>query len=210
MRQILCLYFFFVCGFSLIACSDQNAVNQRTTALETTNELAAKQPIAVTQEEQLPEKSTAGGLLDFANKILEKADEKSDEAKKAKDWMNEKFGDASGSGMQIADDASKWAADAFKKLKEKGMTTATSPAQWLQEDIRNMNALKYKVVKIELNDLEAVEDELNKLGALRWDCFHVTEKDGQAVLFFKKERRSLLKNIPVRDMMKLVPLMGNE
>ena len=208
MRQILCLYFFFVCGFSLVACSDQSVVNQPNTVSESKN-VAAKQPIAVTQQEQQPEKSKAGGLLDFANKILEKAEEKSDEAGKAKDWMNEKFGDASESGMQIADDAAKWAADAFEKLKDKGMTTAATPAQWLKDDIRNMNALKYKIVKIELNDLEAVEEELNKLGGLRWDCFHVSEKDGQTVLFLKKVRRSLLKNIPMRDMMKLVPLMGS-
>lgn len=46
-------------------------------------------------------------------------------------------------------------------------------------------------------------------GKLRWDCFHAVTKDGETILFLKKERRSILKNIPLKDMLKLVPLMGD-
>lgn len=188
----------------LLGCSSGD-----TTVPESTTEISNK-TIQKQDAQEPEEKSATKGILDFANKIIkEQADSGNENAQKAKDWMADKFGDASESGSQIADDAAKWASDAFESLKGKGLTSAENAKDWLTEDIRNMNALKYKVVKVSMNDLDAVEDQLNELGKLRWDCFHAVEKDGETVLFFKKERRSVLKNIPVKDMLRLVPLMGD-
>ena len=161
-------------------------------------------------QEQEEKKSAGKKLFDIANKLLdEKAKSGSDGAKKVQEMMGDKFSEFASDSGQIADDAAKWATDAFKSLKAKGLTSASNPKDWLTEDIRNMNALKYKVVKISMDDLDNVEDQLNRLGELRWDCFHAVEKDGETILFFKKEKRSILKNIPVKDMLKLVPLMND-
>ena len=88
------------------------------------------------------------------------------------------------------------------------MTGAGNAQEWVTEDIRNMNAFKYKIEKVSFDDLEALENQLNHLGQLKWECFHVAERGSETVMFFKKERRSLLKNIPLSDMMKIVPFMG--
>ena len=201
------------CGFIFSACSNNSETSNVEVPAPTKTTISESAPLVKVSEPQEQEKeekkSRAGGLLDMANKILDKVESESDEAKKAKEWMNDKFGGESGGESFIPEDAAKWAADAFGKLKDKGMTTAANPSEWLKEDIRNMNALKYKIVKVSLDDLDALEDQLNKMGQLKWDCFHVAEKGGDTILFFKKEKRSILKNIPVRDMMKLVPLMGN-
>lgn len=188
--------------------SAATTVSDPTTAVLETDIVQQEQD---DQEESSDDpKSATKGLLDFASKIIkEQSDSGNETAKKAQDWMTDKFGEASDSGSQIADDAAKWAADAYQSLKDKGLTSADNAKDWLTEDIRNMNALKYKIVKISMDDLDAVEDQLNDLGKLRWDCFHAVEKDGDTILFFKKERRSVLKNIPVKDMLRLVPLMGD-
>jgi hypothetical protein len=212
MRYQFCIAFLVLFGFMISACSESTPVLESNSNIRIEAKPAvgssASQPGETPQQED-EKKSTAGGLLDFANKLIEKAESNSEDAKKAKEWMNDKFGSESGGESFIPEDAAQWAADAFSKLKDKGMTSAGSPSQWLKEDIRNMNALKYKIVKVSLDDLEALEDELNRMGQLKWDCFHVAEKNGETILFFKKEKRSILKNIPVRDMMKLVPLMGD-
>ena len=179
-----------------IGCSDANIVSNAEAVAETAP--VANMTVAAEsgQQEQdgTPAKSKTKSLLDFANKVLEEqAESGSEGAQKAKEWMSDKFGDATDSGSQIADDAAEWATDAFQSLKDKGLTSADNASQWLTEDIRNMNALKYKVVKVPMDDLEALEQRLNDLGKLRWDCFHAVEKDGSTVLFFKKERRSILK-----------------
>ena len=190
----------------LIGCSETGK-----TVAESESKVVRK--VVIQQEEDAQEEgmeSPTKGLLDFANKLInEQAESGSETAKKASDWMSDKFGEASDSGSEIAEDAAKWASEAFKSLKDKGLTQADNAKDWLSEDIRNMNALKYKIVKISMSDLDAVEDQLNELGKLRWDCFHAVEKDGETILFFKKERRSVLKNIPVKDMLRLVPLMSD-
>ena len=206
MRYALSLLLIASFGFFTAACSENTPVSNRDAVA--TPEAEPSPPIA-TQEQESEKKSKVVDLLDFANKVIEKVDDSGNQADKAKQWMNEQFGGGSGDAAQVADDAAKWAADAFKKLKGTGMTTAGTPGQWLQEDISNMNALDYKVVSFKLDDLDALEDELNRLGKLRWNCFHVVEKTDQSILFFKREKRSMLKNLPVRDMMKLIPLMNN-
>ena len=205
MHKALLLLVFSVCGL-LVACRNEPGIAEVENA---PTKIVAKESSPQDQESDEKEESGAKKLLNMANKFLdEQAESGSDNAKKAQQWMSDKFGDASDSGSEIAEDAAKWASEAFESLKDKGMTSADSASQWLTEDIRNMNALKYKVIKISLDDLDELEDQLNDLGKLRWDCFHAVEKDGHTILFLKKERRSILKNIPVRDMMRLIPLMS--
>ena len=185
-------------------------VTSKPALSETKTVSSAISDTSVSNQEQSDETEDDGGLLGRAKSLLkDAADSGSKEAGAAQKWMSDKFGDATDSGSQIADDAAKWASEAFESLRDKGLTTADSASDWVTEDIRNMNALKYKIVKISMDDLEAVEDQLNDLGKLRWDCFHAVAKDGETILFFKKERRSILKNIPLKDMLKLVPLMGD-
>ena len=208
-----------IVGFvlSMFSAGCDTAVDVAGPGIEANN-VVGSAPLEATEQEQEGEpgskagepKSKAAGLLGKAKDLFQQAaDSGSEEAESAKKWMTDKFGDVSESGSQVAEDAAQWASDAFDSLKQKGLTSADNASEWVTEDIRNMNALKYKVVTVSLDDLEAVEDKLNELGKLRWDCFHVVEKDGEIVMMLKKERRSLLKNIPVKDMLRLVPLMGD-
>ncbi len=141
--------------------------------------------------------------------LKQATDSSSDGADTARKWITDRMYDATDSGTAIAGDASEWASEMFQSLKDQGLTSADNARQWLTDDIRNMNALNYKIVRVSLDDLEAVEAKLNELGALRWECFHAVDQDGETVLFFKKNSRSILRNIPATDLMKLIPLMGS-
>ncbi len=198
----------------ILLCLLEVGCEQQTAVVSDAN-VVGKQvssPVAEVQQQDDPDDkpSTAKRFLELATKVIdEKAKSGSQEARKLQEMMADKLGDVTESGSQITEDATKWANDAFNSLKDKGLTSADSAKDWVTQDIRNMNALKYKVIEVSLDDLSAVEDQLNELGELRWDCFHAVEQGSKTVLFFKKERRSILKNIPVKDMLRLVPLMND-
>ncbi len=150
------------------------------------------------------------GMLEQASDLFDQAAKSGgDNARKAKEWLQDKFNDAYDSSSQIADDTSGWVNDTYKSLKEKGLTTADSAKQWLSDDIQSMGAWEYKVIKIGKDEAsEVMERQLNDFGKLRWECFQVVESGDSMKLMFKRSKRSYLKNVPLRDLMKLVPLMG--
>lgn len=169
----------------------------------------AEQPVASQQQQEEENPSRADRLLNKATDLFKKAaDSTSDGAGVSKEWIVDKIREASDGGGAIGDDVAEWANKMFEDVKSSGMTGAGNAQEWVTEDIRNMNAFKYKIEKVSFDDLEALENQLNHLGQLKWECFHVAERGSETVMFFKKERRSLLKNIPLSDMMKIVPFMG--
>ena len=151
-------------------------------------------------------------ILARAAKIIDQAKESgSSQAEVASEWLSARMQDVSESTSQAADSTGEWATETFQYLKEQGMTTAGSTHEWLAEDIQNMGAWHYKVVVLDLNQPTAeTEQALNDLGKERWECFHVlASSDGQTTMFFKKGRRSYLKSIPFKDVMRLLPLLGS-
>ncbi|MEE2826020.1 MAG: hypothetical protein VYE64_05285 [Planctomycetota bacterium] len=171
-------------------------------------------PAEVTQEPDANDKADAddASILARAAKIIDQAKESgSSQAEVASEWLSARMQDVSESTSQAADSTGEWATETFQYLKEQGMTTAGSTHEWLAEDIQNMGAWHYKVVVLDLNQPTAeTEQALNDLGKERWECFHVlASSDGQTTMFFKKGRRSYLKSIPFKDVMRLLPLLGS-
>ena len=115
------------------------------------------------------------------------------------------FGDAADAGMNAASDSADYVGDLFHSLKDKGLTTADDTKQWVQEDFQAMGAWEYKVVVLS-GSAETVEQKLNELGKDRWDCFEANDE----TFFLKRPRKSYLRNIPMKDLIKLVPMMQSE
>jgi len=64
-------------------------------------------------------------------------------------------------------------------------------------------------------DRQVAEGKLNEAGKSRWECYHVSDLPGGMRFFMKRQKRSYLKNLPLKDVLKLVPLLdggeeGNE
>lgn len=198
-RNYLDIFNVCVFAFSLVmfaSCEAQpiaNTTGENVSGIGKSRESGATtDPPAKEQEEQ---KSKAAGIMDIASKLMDQA----------KDSGGQAIDQASGSGQDVMD----YASEMYKTLKKQGLTKATDASSWLREDFNNMNAIEYKVLRTSVEDPAEFEATLNEMGKARWECFHVQEKDGATTFYFKKPRRSYMRNIPMRDMIRMVPFMGN-
>ncbi|MEM7455883.1 MAG: hypothetical protein AAF456_16130 [Planctomycetota bacterium] len=126
------------------------------------------------------------------------------------EWMMNKLRDARDAGGETIDGTSQWATDTFERLRDNGLTTAENATDWVTQDFNNMWAWEYRVVSGD-TDPEAMEVQLNELGQSGWECFHVqTDENGAPVFYFKKHKRSYLKSIPMKDLLRLLPVGGGD
>ena len=137
---------------------------------------------------------------------------------RVKKWFGDRMKDVADGGSNAAESASEaandtmeWANSTYKYLKDQGLTTANSASQWLADDYQNMGAWQYKVATFSV-DGEDIEKRLNELGRVGWECFDVDPAMGNSgkVYYFKRRARSYLRNVPLRDLLKLAPLMSTE
>ena len=162
-----------------------------------------------TEQEAASEKAT----LQKAAELLRQASSSGGRsAQQATQWMQDVLGDAAESGGATAQDTMRWTNEMYQSLKDRGLTTANSATEWVSEDWNRMGAWEYKVVVLESMSAAEMEGKLNELGAQRWECFHVIPTGEWQTLYFKKLARSYLKNVPLKDMLKMIPLLdtGNE
>jgi len=151
---------------------------------------------AVQQEQPQEEGGIVAGLL-------EKAKEKTPSLDDMKKMLN----DAGEAGGDTVDDTMTLLNDTWKSLKKRGGTHTNDVAEWVADDWNSMNTWEYKVVAVGTDKPEKLEETLNEAGSQRWDCFHVSEVGGDTKFFLKRKKKSYLQNIPLKDMLKLVPLL---
>jgi hypothetical protein len=162
------------------------------------------------QDEKKQDGKQEGGIGNKVADLFDHAKSKAPSLDDAKKWLSD-AGDATG---QTADDTMNWVNDAYKSLRDNGLTSATSAKDWVAEDWNSINAWEYKVVSVDMSKVvenpKLLEETLNNNGRLRWDCFHVSENLGKTQFYMKRQKKSYLKNIPLKDMLKLIPLLDTD
>lgn len=148
-------------------------------------------------------------VLTKAGKLVGDAASKSvKSASEAGQWVQNTLGDATKTGTQSAADTWEWANETFESLKSQGLTTAQSTSQWLGQDWKNMESWQYQIVILDGEPTE-VARKLNELGEQGWECFEVTDLTETSTKFYmKKPTFSYLRQLPFKDVIKLVPLMN--
>jgi len=148
-------------------------------------------------------------VLSKAGKMVGDAATKSvKSASDAGQWVQDKLGDATKTGAQSASDTWEWANETFESLKSQGLTSAQTTSQWLGQDWKNMESWQYQIVVLEGEPTE-VAKKLNEFGEQGWECFEVTETGPSSTKFYlKKPTFSYLRQLPFKDVIKLVPLMN--
>ena len=181
---------------SLTGCAEQPAAAPE-------NGMAAIQDPRANEAEAEEDGTIGKKMADLVGQAKESAPSLED----AKKWLSD-AGDATG---QTADDTMKWVNDAYKSLSDNGMTTAKNAKDWVAEDWNSINAWEYKVVSVNMTELSdnpnILEETLNANGKLRWECFHVSDNSGTTRFYMKRHKKSFLKNVPLKDMLKLIPLL---
>ena len=131
-----------------------------------------------------------------------------EQAAATKDAVVDQLSAAGEAGGQSASDSVTWATEMYNSLKEQGLTKADNTQQWLANDWKLAGAWEYHVETL-VSDAD-IAAQLNELGKERWECFHVVPPAaGQVTTFyFKRPAQSYLNNLPMKDLMHLLPLMG--
>jgi len=92
--------------------------------------------------------------------------------------------------------------------EDKNLTKDT--VDWLKKDVKNIGAWEYKVVRLDIDELSKIEEQLNLLGQEKWQCFWIKEDGDKAIMFFKRAKLSYLKSLPLKDLLKLISLSSGE
>ncbi len=169
-------------------------------------------PIDSAEPQEVQDKTReepASDVLETASKLLEKAKLKSGStASLANKWVQERISGVADTGNQTVDETWKWANETFESLKAQGLTTSRSTTEWLGQDWRNMESWQYKVITLAGTDEELAE-KLNQFGKQGWDCFNTEIGTDGTRFYFKKQMFSYLRQLPFKDVIKLVPMMNN-
>ncbi len=191
---LLCLA---IAGSQLICCLFAGCANEPVVPAAT---------VVPTQQDQTNE-GAADGIGSKVTDLFEQAKSKTPSLDDMKKMLSD-AGDATG---QTTDDTMNWVNEMYKSLSDRGLTSAKSAGDWVAEDWNSMNAWEYKVVRVGSEQTpNALAEKLNESGKNRWDCFHVSEAANGTTFYMKRQKKSYLKNVPLKDMMKLIPLLDND
>lgn len=127
-------------------------------------------------------------------------------------WFAEQYELTTKSASETASSATTWVTDLYSSAVESGETTAGNAKDWVVDDISKIGTWQYKVVLVGAS-ARAMEEKLNKLGAERWEAFSVKEvptSRGSFLISLKRPHRSYLRQLPAKDLLKLVPLFQGE
>jgi hypothetical protein len=92
----------------------------------------------------------------------------------------------------------------YDKAKEAGDEVPKNIADWVKAEFQRMGTWEYRIATFNTNDSAELEQELNKLGKEKWECFWL-EREGNALrLAFKRPAQSYLQALPVKELMKLI------
>ena len=183
--------------FLAIGCSTQSPLAGSERFVTT-----AEAPVTQGTESATPPEPAAQTYSQKLAAALEKATA-------AKDAVVDQFSDAGTSGSQAASDSIAWATEMFNSLKNQGITQAENTQQWLSDDWKQAGSWEYHVETFLPN--RDTQSKLSELGKERWECFQVVASpDGNSSTFyFKRPAQSYLNNLPMKDLMHLLPLMGS-
>ncbi len=146
---------------------------------------------------------------DRVTELFDKAKESGQTtAESTSDWIAELYGQTRDASGKAADDANEWIQKMYEQAKNRGETSASNAKEWVSEDLGKMGAWEYKTFAMSASDLAATEKKLNEMGDQRWECFLIQHHEDTYTMFFKRQQRSYLRQVPAKDLIRLLPLMG--
>ena len=81
---------------------------------------------------------------------------------------------------------------------------------WVKQDFGKIGDWEYLVTDLPLSDTDAVQKRLNELGSERWECIWIHTSGKRTSFIFKRPTQGYLRNIPLSQLMKLIPVGGSD
>ena len=158
------------------------------------------------------EESNDKAILQSAKSLFERAKKTgSTQADSAKQWLGERLQQTAESSEATAQQSAAWIAEQFEQARAAGETTAANAQEWVTQDIQRMGSWQYTSVSFDASTKpKEVVEKLNQLGNQRWECILVDSQGGEKTFYFKRGQRSYLNQIPAKELLRLVPMLGNE
>lgn len=94
------------------------------------------------------------------------------------------------------EDVTKQAKDRIEQLSRKAKPLQEDVKQLTDDQITRLWAVEYKTVEVSVKDATEIDSVLNEYGADRWDCYHVERAGDTWYFFFKRRKKSALRNLP--------------
>ncbi len=93
---------------------------------------------------------------------------------------------------------------AYEEIGSNDRDLSEETKVWVQEDLEKIGDWEYKVVELRSQKSAEIEENLNKMGEERWECFFVRETKNSITLMFKRQKISYLQKASKLDWSRLV------
>jgi hypothetical protein len=94
----------------------------------------------------------------------------------------------------------------YKRVKSTDEIVPDNAIEWAEQDIKKIGDWDYIVAKLKSKNTNEIEDILNEYGRSRWECFWMEINSNTTTLYMKRPARSYLKHLPLKELMKAIPI----
>ena len=98
-----------------------------------------------------------------------------------------------GTAEETAEELAQKMRELYDKAKNAGESVPDDVMAWAKEDVKKIGAWSYQILTFADAEEEEILAELNRLGALRWQCFFVEQTGAGKKFYMKKPARSYIK-----------------
>ncbi len=119
------------------------------------------------------------------------------------------YDDAVTAGSDVTDGAVDLVTSLYESAKETGETQTTNARDWVVGDLKKGGSWQYRVLQTP-HDPESQQAALSEAGKARWECYSVVRTENDTLLYLKRPARSVIRSLPAKELLRLLPLLGGE
>ncbi len=201
------------CVLMLVGCGRGPDSTVEVVRTDAKPDVAENEPLAEAPAEAAPAEQEGVGtklkksLSSFGKSAEDAASGVSEFAGETLDGLTSTGAKAMDSVGSATDDAMDYVTGLYQSAKKNGETKAGSAQDWIMDDWKKGGTWQYKVLTLPATAKNA-EAELNKLGKSRWECYSVVADGETRTYHFKRATQSVIRNLPAKELFRLLPLLG--
>jgi hypothetical protein len=93
----------------------------------------------------------------------------------------------------------------YESAREKGEQVPKDLYDWIRQDLQSIGDWEYRIVEVARREATWLQARLNDLGTERWEVIWIEPQGDGARIYCKRPVRSYLSQIPLSQLMKILP-----